>query len=38
MENETYQNKLTKFNESLGLTSKVFTPQNWKILMKWVIF
>jgi len=30
---------LRKSKESLGLTSKVYnTPQNWKILMKWMVY
>ena len=38
MMRETKQVTLRKFKESLGLTPKAYTPQNCKILMKWVIF
>jgi hypothetical protein len=38
MKRETNQVTLRKFKESLGITPKAYTPQNWKILMIWMIF
>jgi hypothetical protein len=36
--NEMYNNRNRKFKKSSDPTTKAYTPQNWNIWIKWIIF